>query len=199
MIKVTLTIEEWQRLAAVTREEREKALRQLRRWVTWQIIKRGFNLEVGPFSRGAMGGDADDVICDECEEALFCGEVHWKPTRSLSSMLIQVAKSKMGHIIEDYYEHDQPEYTLLSDYDEDREAIEKGIAAQWKWEAEVCEKGYRVARKVAANQPELQAYLDAMYEEDNYLGIALALGTDVETVLDLERKLLKLVKKEIAK
>jgi len=199
MIKVTLTVEEWQRLAAVTREEREKALRQLRRWVTWQIIKRGFNVEVGPFSRGAMGGNADDIICEECEEALFCGEVHWKPTRSLSSMLIQVAKSKMGHIIEDYYEHGKPEYTLLSEYDEDREAIEKGIAAQWKWEAEICEKGYKIAHDAVAGHPELQAYLNAMYQEDTYLGIAIALGTDIETVFDLEKKLLNLLKKKITK
>jgi len=199
MIKVNLTVEEWQRLAAVKPKERAQAFRQLRRWVTWQIIKRGFNPEVGPFSRGAMGGDAVDVICDECEEALFCGEVHWKPTRSLKSMLIQVAKSKMGHIIENYYGHGKPEYTLLSDYDEDREAIELGIAAQWKWEAEICDKGYKIARKAVADHPELLAYLDAMYHEDTYLGIAIALGTDIETVFELEKKLLKLVKKEIAK
>ena len=114
-------------------------------------------------------------------------------------MLIQVAKSKMGHIIENYYDHGKPEYTLLSDYDEDREAIELGIAAQWKWEAEICDKGYRIARKAVADHPELLAYLDAMYHEDTYLGIAIALGTDIETVFELEKKLLKLVKKEIAK
>ena len=114
-------------------------------------------------------------------------------------MLINIAKSKMGHRIEDYYEKGQPEFTLLSDYDEDRESIEMGLATQWKWETEMREKGYATARKAAADDPVLLAYLDAMEQEDNYLGIAIALGTDIETVLNLETKLLKLVAKTITK
>lgn len=96
MKDVVLTKEEWRRLAAVTPEERERAMKKLQRWIHWQIIHCGFSRECGPFSRGAMGGDAVDVIGEECIEALFCGEWHWKPTRELSSMLIQIAKSKMG-------------------------------------------------------------------------------------------------------
>ena len=84
-------------------------------------------------------------------------------------------------------------------YDEDREAIEKGIGAQWKWEAEMRDNGYEIARKTVAKYPELLAYLDAMFKDDTYVGIAIALETDVETVLKLEKKLLKLVAKEIAK
>ena len=95
--------EEWERLAAVTPEERERALKQLRRWVTWQIIYRGFSMDYGPFSPAAIGGNADDVITEECEEALFCGEWHWKSTCKLSTALIDIAKSKMSHIIENYY------------------------------------------------------------------------------------------------
>lgn len=199
MKKVTLTVEEWQRIAAITRKERERALKKLKRWVHHEIIHRGFNLEVGPFSRAARGGDAVDVISDECMEALICGEWHWKPSRELSSMLIQIAKSKMGHIIEDYYDHGQPEFMLIGDYDEDREAFEKGIAAQWKWEAERREVGYEKARKMVAKHEELLAYLDALFKEDTYLGVAIALGTDIETVLKLEKKLLKLIAKETAK
>lgn len=199
MKKVQLTMEEWQRLAAITPNERERALKKLRRWVHHEIIHRGFSLENGPFSCAAMGGDAVDVITDECLEALLCGEWHWKPNRELSSMLINIAKSKMGHIIEDYYEHGKPEFTLIGDFDEDRESMEMGVAAQWKWEAEMRESGYEIARKAVANHPELLDYLDAMFKDDTYVGIAIALKTDVETVLKLEKKLLKLVAKEIAK
>ena len=199
MKKVQLTMEEWQRLAAITPKERERALKRLGRWVHNEIIHRKFSLEQGPFSRAAMGGDAVDVISDECLEALLCGEWHWKPNRELSSMLINIAKSKMGHIIEDYYEQGQLEFTLISDYDEDRESIEKGIAAQWQWEAEMRDNGYEIARKAVQKHPELLAYLDAMFKDDSYVGIAIALGTDIETVLTLEKKLLKLVAKELAK
>ena len=194
MKKVTITIAEWQRLAAVTPEEREGAMRKLKRWVHWQIIRRGFNLDYGPFSRGAMGGDAVDVICNECLDALFGGEWHWKTTRTLSSQLINIAKSKMAHIIEEYYERGQPEYTLLSDQSF-RQEVEMNIAGQWKFEANMREMGYDIARDVVKKYPELLAYLDAMYQDDNYYGIASLLGTDVKTVMKLEKKLIDILSK----
>ena len=92
MKEVNLTMEEWQRLAATTPLERKRALGQLKRWVHFQIIRRGFSLEEGPFSCAAMGGYAVDVISDECQMALFCGEWHWKPTWKLSTMLINIAR-----------------------------------------------------------------------------------------------------------
>lgn len=147
MEKVQLSLEEWQRLAEVTPEERESALKLLRRWVSWQIIYRGFSLDYGPFSRAALGGDADDVISNECEEALFCGEWHWKPSCKLSTQLINIAKSKMGHIIEDYYERGQPEHTLTSDqsFSEEMET-NLALAEQWKFEANIREMGSRRPR-----------------------------------------------------
>ena len=193
MGKIDLTLEEWQRLAAVTPKERDKALRKLQRWVTWQITYRGFNREYGPFSAAAMGGDAVEVISNDCLEALFCGEWHWKPTRELSSMLIQIAKSKMGHIIEDFYELGQPEMTLTSEQSF-REQVDMDLAAQWKLEANMRDWGYEIARKAAKDHKELLAYLDAMFKDDTYVGIASLLGCDVKKVMKLERQLLNLVK-----
>ena len=198
MKEVHLTIEEWQRLAATTPLERKRALGQLKRWVTYEIIRRRFSLDEGPFSYAAMGGHAVDVISEECLEALFCGEWHWKPTWKLSSMLINIAKSKMSNIVEEYYKHGQPVFFSISDSDEDRETIEREIAAQWKWEAEMRENGYKIARKEVAQYPDLLAYLDAMFKDDTYIGIAEAMNTDIETVLRLEKKLLKLVAKQKA-
>ena len=102
----------------------------------------------------------------------------------------------MGHIVEDYYERGQPEFYLISDHNEVREAIEKGIAKQWKWEAEMRENGYEIARKEVSKYTDLLAYLDAMFKDDSYVGIALAMNTDIETVLKLEKKLLKLITKQ---
>ena len=114
-------------------------------------------------------------------------------------MLINVAKSKMGHMIEDYYEQGQPEFSLIGDNEDDREELEREIARQWKFEADMRDKGYEIARAKVAKHPELLAYLDAMFKDDTYVGIAIALGTDIETVMKLEKKLLKLVAKEIIK
>lgn len=196
MKEVLLSEEEWQRLAKVTHDERESALKQVRRWVSWQIIYRGFNKEYGPFSRAAMGGDADDVIADECLDALFNGEWHWKPTCKLTTQLIDIAKSKMGHLIENYYQRGKPEFTLTSDQSF-REEMETNLALaeQWEFEATKREMGYDIARKAVRGHPDLEAYLDAMYRIDNYYGIASLLGTDVNKVLKLEKKLLNLLAK----
>lgn len=43
MKQVELSLEEWQRLAAVIPKERERALKKLQRWVHYEIIHRGFN------------------------------------------------------------------------------------------------------------------------------------------------------------
>lgn len=192
--EIHLSKEEWQRLADVTPEERVTAFKQTRRWVSWQIIYRGFSLEYGPFSRAAMGGDADDVIANECIEALFCGEWHWKPTCTLTTQLINIAKSKMGHIIESYYDHGEPEYVLTSEQSF-REEVDMNLAAQWKFEANMRDMGYEIARGIVKGHPELEAYLDAMFKDDNYYGIASLLGTDVDTVMKLEKKLLDLLAK----
>ena len=194
MLKVNLSNEEWLRLSAVTPQEKRRALKKVARWVSWAISTHGFDPEYGPFSKDAMGGDPVEVLTEECLEALFCGEWHWKPTRELSSQLIQIAKSKMSHIIERYYRDKQPKMRLLSEQSF-REEVEMNLAAQWKFEANMREMGYEIARDIVRNDPELLAYLDAMYVDDTYQGIASLLKVDVATVKKLEKKLLNLLAK----
>ena len=100
----------------------------------------------------------------------------------------------MGHIIEDYYEREEPELRLLSDQSF-REEVEMNLADQWKFEANMRDMGYDIARNMVKNDPELTAYLDAMYKIDNYYGIASLMGIDVKEVLKLEKKLLNLLAK----
>ena len=192
MKKVLITMEEWQRLAAIPPEEKDKAFRKLMRWVTWQIIHRGFNLDHGPFSYANLGGDAVDVISNECMEALFCGEWHWNKDRSLSSQLIQIAKSKMGHIIEDYYENDKPEHVLTGD-DDFCEQFERTVADQLQREANLRDMGYEIARKAVSNYPKLLEYLDALYKTNDYAAIAKEMNLSKPKVMELEKQLLELL------
>ena len=61
MKEVILSMEEWQRLAAISSEDRDKAMRFLSRQVHHEIIVRGFSLDSGPFSRAAIGGNAVEI------------------------------------------------------------------------------------------------------------------------------------------
>ena len=195
MKEVILSMEEWQRLAAISSEDRDKAMRFLSRQVHHEIIVRGFSLDSGPFSRAAIGGNAVEIICEECLETLLCGEVHWKPDQELKWCLVDIAKSKMGHIVRDYYNRGQPEFSLIGDQDY-RKDVEMDIAAQWIFEANKREWGYEQAREAVKNHPELLAYLEAMYKDDNYYGIASLLGVKVEVVYKLETKLLGILAKK---
>jgi len=189
-----LTKQEWERLEAVTLEEKKKALKTLARWVTWEISTKGFNLEFGPFSTAAMGGNAVEVISEECYEALFCGEWHWKKDRSLSSMLIEIAKSKMGHIVREYYKFDCPEMSLTSEQSFRKQA-EMDIACQWERESNLRDMGYDIARKMAKDHTQLLAYLDALYRNNDYSGIAGSMGISVKKVKELEKQLLDLLER----
>ena len=195
MKEVMLSMEEWQRLAAISSKDRDKAMRFLSRQVHHEIIVRGFSLDSGPFSRAAIGGNAVEIICEECLETLLCGEVHWKPDQELKWCLVDIAKSKMGHIVRDYYNRGQPEFSLIGDQDY-RKDVEMDIAAQWIFEANKREWGYEQAREAVKNHPELLAYLEAMYKDDNYYGIASLLGVKVEVVYKLETKLLGILAKK---
>ena len=192
MLKQILSEEERSRLAAVTPEEKEKALKKLARWITYEIVHRGFDLEFGPFSFAAMGGNAVEVISQECYEALFGGEWHWKPTRELSSMLIQIAKSKMGHIIRDWHAQGCPnvKHTSAMSY---REQVEMDIARQWEAEANMRELGYDIARKALSGNPKMLAYVEAVHETNDYRAIAKRLKMTLKEVQELESELLAIL------
>jgi DNA-directed RNA polymerase specialized sigma24 family protein len=189
-----LNKEEWQRLLAVTPKEKKEAMKKLARWITWDISTRGYDLEHGPFSRAAMGGSAVEVLSQECYEALFCGEWHWKKDRSLSSMLIEIAKSKMGHIRRDYDNHKCPDMSLTSEQSF-RKQVEMDIAGNWERESNLRDMGYDIARTIVKNHPQLLAYLDALYRYNDYSAIAKSMGVSVKKVMELEKQLLDMLDK----
>lgn len=192
--KPLLSDAEWSRLEAVTPEEKEKALKKLARWITYEIVHRGFDLDYGPFSYGAMGGNAVEVISQKCYDALFGGEWHWKPSRELSSMLIQIAKSKMGHIIRDWHAQGHPDIKRTSEMSY-REQVEMDIARQWEAEANMRELGYDIARKVLNGNPKFLAYVQAVYETNDYRAVAKRLKMTLKEIQDLESQLLAILER----
>ena len=192
MKKVHLTVEEWQRLAAVTPQEKAKAFKKLARWMHWDIIHRGYDPNDGPFSFDAMGGNAIDVLSNECMEALFTGERHWKPNYSLSTTLIDIATSKIRHIIRDYERDGKPKIHSTGD-DDYRQQFERTVAAQEQREANIREMGYQMARDAVKAYPKLVAYIDALYLTNDYAAIAKRLGISKPKVMQLELQLLEIL------
>ena len=187
-----LTQAEWQQLAAVKDEQKKKAFNKLARWMHGEIIHRGFDPESGPFSPEAMGGNAIQKLCEECIEALFTGEWHWKPNYSLSTMLISIARSKIGHIIRDFEKRGNLQILSINDDDFGKQ-FERTVAAQQQREANLRDMGYQMARNAVKNFPKLVAYIDALYECNDYTSIAKRLHISKPKVMELEAQLLQLL------
>lgn len=194
MKKIFISPEEWARLEAVTPQEKEKALKKLARWITYEIVHRGFDLDYGPFSFSALGGNAVEVISQECYDALFTGEWHWKPTRELSSMLIEIAESKMGHMIRDWHSQVHPDIRLTGQMSY-REEVEMDVARQWEAEANMRELGYDIAHSVVGGNAKMLAYLEALHDTNDYRAIAKRLKMTLREVMELESQLLSLLEK----
>lgn len=187
-----LSKDEWQRLADVTPDKKARAFKKLARWVHYFIIRRGYDPKAGPFSFDAMGGNAIDVICNECFEALFTGERHWKANYSLSTTLIDIATSKILHIIRDYERDGQPKIQSTGD-DDYCEQFNRTVAAQLRREANLRDMGYQMARDAVKSYPKLVAYIDALYESNDYAAIAKRLKISKPKVMELEQQLLEIL------
>ena len=107
-------------------------------------------------------------------------------------MLIEIAKSKMGHMIRDWHAQGHPDIKLQSGLSY-REQVEMDIARQWEAEANMRDLGYDIARKVADGNPKMMAYIEAVYETNDYRAIAKKLKMTLKQVQELERQLLDIL------
>lgn len=103
-----------------------------------------------------------------------------------------IAKRKMGHIIRDWYAQGCPNKMLTGDMNY-REQVEMDIARQYEAEANMRELGYDIARKALDGNPKMLAYVEAVYETNDYRAVAKKLKMTLKEVQELESQLLALL------
>lgn len=188
MKRVELTHQERLRLQAVSDQEKHDAFEATAKWVTCEMTRRGFGPDYGPLSNMEMGGRASHELAKIAYSKLFGGDVHWKPNRSLVSQMIYIAYSEMGHIIRDYYEKGKHLATPESHLNESQ--LREMQQAQKQANTERRNLGYEIARRSVSGNPQLLAYLDALYQENDYAGIRRRLKIPLKKVMELEAQLL---------
>ena len=67
------------------------------------------------------------------------------------------------------------------------------IARQWEAEANMRELGYDIARKALSGNPKMLAYVEAVYETNEYRAVAKRLKMTLKEVQELESQLLALL------
>lgn len=193
MKKVILSPEEWLRLRAVSLEEKMEVVEFTAAWVTWYMKKHNFSRDYGPLSDQEMGGQhASKEIAKIAYAKIFGGKVHWDPKRSLSSQMIYTAYSVIGHLVRDFYDKGKDMATPMYKLSEPQQAMAE-TSRDLDRNPHLREFGYFIAREVVKDQPQLLAYLDALYEEHCYEGIRRRLHISMKKVMELEEQLLNTI------
>ena len=181
-----------ERLKSTSDRVKDEASKFTARWITDQLGEYGFDPENGPFSEVEMNGDAVWVICADCYKAIWDGDWRWPENRKLSSQMIQIAKSKMAHIVRDFTKRDKEKDNLLTShmtYTQIQQMEE--AAGMWELEYTLRDLGYEIAATAVADDPLMLRYLEVLYELNCYDLMAEKLGMTEREVIKLERKLLK--------
>lgn len=185
-----------ERLKSTPDSEKNEASKMTACWITDQLGVYGFDSENGPFSETEMDGDAVWVLCTACYLAIWNGEWRWPEERKLSTQMIQIAKSKMAHIVRDFTKRDKAKDNLLTSqmtYTQIQQMEE--AAGQWEMEVSLRDFGYEIAVAVVGNDALLLRYLEVLYEVNAYDLIADRMNLTPREVYSIERKLLKLLAK----
>ena len=180
------------RLLKTPASVKEHASSLAARWITDQLAAYDLDPFDGPFSEKEMKGDAIWIICTESYRAIYDGEWRWPENRKLSTQMIQIAKSKMAHIVRDFNKRDkakddlhtsQMTYTQLMKMEE--------AAGQWEMESNMIDFAYEIAEKAVADHPLFLRYLKSLREYRCYDLMAEDLGLSEREVLRIEKQLLK--------
>lgn len=189
--------ENQKRLRTMPENEKNDAVLLFSLWGTGWIIEHGFNTLQGPFSSIEMKGDAVKVLCTECYLSLWNGDWKWPEDRKLSTQLIQVAKSKMAHIIRDYTHRNRPTRLMTGEMTPGQLKEMEEAANQLTIEFDMREDGYKTAKQLVGDNALFLLYLDAMYDTNCYDLIAEKMHMEVNDVVKVEKRLLKYLQKKL--
>ena len=186
-----------ERLRAMSDKQKNEAVTFFSCWATGWMSEHEFTTQQGPFSYTEMNGDAVKVLCTECYMALWEGDWKWPENRKLSTQMIQVAKSKMGHIIRDYTERNRPTMLMTGEMTPTQFNEMEEAARQLSMEFNMREEGYITAKHLVGDNALFLLYLEALYDADCYDLIKDHMNMELHEVLKVERKLLKFLEKKL--
>ena len=180
------------RLLKTPASVKEHASSLAARWITDQLAAYGFDPFDGPFSEKEMKGDAIWIICTESYRAIYDGEWRWPENRKLSTQMIQIAKSKMAHIVRDFNKRDKAKDDLqTSQMTYSQQMRMEEAAGQWEMESDMMDLAYEIAEGIVADNPLFLRYLKSLREYKCYDLMAKDLGISEREVLRIEKQLLK--------
>lgn len=187
------------RLKDLDPEERDKIFEKLGYYITGYLRDRKFSLLQAPFSFDYLGTDLVRHVGQFGFRALWDGTWKWPEGRELLPQLKKIARSKIKHIIRDWY-YDERNIKMDNMTPSEETLVEKAFGLldlddeddNWEDDAEMRDLGFKKAKNMLKKKPMYLAYVIALEEAHEYDYIMEELGFDtVEEVLRLEKKVLR--------
>ena len=204
-------------LGDVTPEEWRKAMKVASYWLTDELEG---HTDRGAFSVAYLGDEARRYFTLRAFNTLRDPNCKWKWKEDvkLSTLIINVMRSDMGHVLRDYINDGKPDVKLNSeferpdedgDFDDFNEVVEinpddRHAGYQVQSELEMLEelqreesmrdKGRRAARAAAREtcDPKLVRYVELVFELPDYRTISKRMKITQAEVLELESRLIEI-------
>lgn len=160
----------------ISEAEWQRAIKQLIVFLRWKMRNLSRN---GAFSEAVLGMPAVDYFRSETCYKLISGAWRWNPRRSLTGQLIRIADSLISKQAKQYVSKPQTE-TLDSQCDQ----------PDADGERELTDAAYAIAFERVRGIRELEEYLKAVREYNDYKEISIHLHITLNQVYQLQKRLL---------
>lgn len=205
----------FKRLGDATRQEKEKAFKVAAIWIVKEL--EGLT-EEGAFSERFLGVPAAEYFLKRAKLKLndpFC-KWKWKEGVQLSTLMINIIKSDMGHVLDKFRELGMPDVRAGSEFETKEggyddwddanhilevdpdlkrnhfvEITEEELQEELsKWESRR-EAGYKIACVAAEGDPLLEKYVELAFTQPDYRTISKKMKITQAEVLELEEQLIR--------
>lgn len=205
-------------LSDATPEELREAIKMASYWLTDELDG---HTEKGAFSVMNLGEEARQYFIKRAYIILKDPECKWKwkEDTKLSTLMINVVRSEMGHVLRKYLDQDKPDVVHASslkraahggddDFDEANTVLEMALEkqrddGQAKTEMEMLEeleryeslrdKGQKIARAAVKGNAKLEKYVELVFELPDYRAISKRMKISIPEVKELESELIAIL------
>ena len=160
--------------------EWQDAIENLVRFLKWRLRNKTCG---GAFSEEALGMQAVDYYRSETCSKLLNGEWHWHQNKTLTRQLIVIASSLISKRVKQFER--MPEIVNIDTL---------GNEPATDNEEDIVEIAYQIAFDRVKGCEELEVYLGAVREYNNFEEIRRHLGLTIGEVYRLQRKLIRRVR-----
>lgn len=164
-------------LKNISETEWQTSIKQLLVFLRWKLRNMSKN---GAFSEAALGMPAVDYFRSEACYKLISGAWQWNPRRSLALQLIAIASNLISKHAEQYA--NKPETVSLED-------LTQEVAAEEN--LDMTDAAYAIAFEHVKGIKELEEYLKAVQEYNDYKEISIHLHLTMREVYQLERRMMR--------